>query len=533
MTEVAGHTERITPPATPERSAGHRGHPMLTLVAVALGVMMVALDGTVVSVANPTIERHLHASLAGLQWVTNGYLLALAVLLIIGGKLGDRYGRRLVFSIGIVGFALGSLGCALSGSIEVLVVFRVIQGVAGAMLMPNTLAILRATFPAEKLNQAVGIWGATSALALAAGPIVGGLLVQHVSWQSIFLLNLPLGAIALAVTLIVIAESREAQRPRSFDFPGVFTLAGGLALVIWALIKAQSHPWLSAYVLGFGIGGLVVLALFVIRESRCAPEPMLPLDIFKSRSVSAGSVLVVIGFFGLFAVLFFVTLYLQNVHGYSPVEAGVRLVPLTAMFIISPIIGGALTDRFGPRPPVVIGMAALAGAFFGLTGLGVDSGYGSLWPWFLVLGFGLGLIITSTTQAIVGNVAVERGGIAGGLWSTANQLGGVLGTAVLGSILVSTVGSVLPSKLAAAGVTGAAAKAVIAHKEAIGSGIPPVSPAMSHALAAKVTDASFAAFMHGLHVAMLVAAGLAIAGALLGLLVQRGSTEAAPAHEAL
>jgi EmrB/QacA subfamily drug resistance transporter len=505
---------------------------VLTLVAVALGVMMVALDGTVVSVANPTIERHLHASLSGLQWVTNGYLLALAVLLIIGGKLGDRYGRRLIFTIGIVGFALASLGCALSGSIEVLIVFRVIQGVAGAMLMPNSLAILRATFPAEKLNQAVGIWGATSALALAAGPIVGGLLVQHVSWQSIFLLNLPLGAIALAVTLIVIAESREAQRPRSFDFPGVFTLAGGLALVIWALIKAQSHPWLSAYVLGFGIGGLVVLALFVIRESR-ASEPMLPLDIFRSRSVSAGTVLVVIGFFGLFAVLFFVTLYLQNVHGYSPVQAGVRLVPLTAMFIISPIIGGVLTDRFGPRPPVVIGMVALAGAFFGLTGLGVDSGYGSLWPWFLVLGFGLGLIITSTTQAIVGNVAVERGGVAGGLWSTANQLGGVLGTAVLGSILVSTVGSVLPSKLAAAGVTGATAKAVLAQKAAIGSGIAPVSPAMSHALAAKVTNASFAAFMHGLHVAMLVAAGLAIAGALLGLLVQRGSTEPAPGHGAL
>jgi EmrB/QacA subfamily drug resistance transporter len=532
MTEVAGYTEGLTPPATPERSAGHRGHPVLTLVAVALGVMMVALDGTIVSVANPTIERHLHASLSGLQWVTNGYLLALAVLLIIGGKLGDRYGRRLIFTIGIVGFALGSLGCALSGSIEVLIVFRVIQGVAGAMLMPNTLAILRATFPAEKLNQAVGIWGATSALALAAGPIVGGLLVQHVSWQSIFLINLPLGAIALTVTLTVIAESREAQRPRSFDFPGLFALAGGLALVIWALIKAQSHPWLSAYVLGFGIGGLVVLALFVIRESR-ASEPLLPLDIFRSRSVSAGTVLVVIGFFGLFAVLFFVTLYLQNVHGDSPVEAGVRLVPLTAMFIISPIIGGVLTDRFGPRLPVVIGMVALAGAFFGLTGLGVDSGYGSLWPWFLVLGFALGLIITSTTQAIVGNVAVERGGVAGGLWSTANQLGGVLGTAVLGSILVSTVGSVLPSKLAAAGVTGAAAKAVIAHKEAIGSGIAPVSPAMSHALAAKVTDASFAAFMHGLHAAMLVAAGLAIAGALLGLLVQRGSTEAAPGHGAL
>jgi EmrB/QacA subfamily drug resistance transporter len=532
MTEVAGHTHSVTPAAAPKGSAGRRGHPALTLVAVALGVMMVALDGTVVSVANPTIERDLHASLSGLQWVTNGYLLALAVLLIIGGKLGDRYGRRLVFTIGIVGFALGSLGCALSRSIDVLILFRVIQGVAGAMLMPNTLAILRATFPAEKLTQAVGIWGATSALAVAAGPIVGGLLVQHVSWESIFLLNLPLGAIALSVTLTVVAESRETQRSQGFDFPGVISLALGLAMVIWALIKAQSHPWLSAYVLGFGIGGLAILALFVIREWK-AKDPMLPLDIFSSRSVSAGTALVVIGFIGLFGVLFFVTLYLQNVHGYSPVETGVRLLPLTAMFIISPIIGSVLTNRFGPRLPVVLGMVVLAGAFFGLTGLGVDSGYGSLWPWFLLIGLALGLIITSTTQAIVGNVAVERGGVAGGLQTTANQLGGVLGTAVLGSILVSTVGSVLPSKLAAAGVTGATARAVLAQKDVVGSGIAPVSSAMSHALAAKVTDASFAAFMHGLHVAMLVAAGLAIAGALLGLLVQRGSTEVAPGHAAV
>src|SRR3981189_919277 len=285
MTEVAGYTKDVIPPETPEDSAGPRGHPTLTLLAVALGVMMVALDGTIVSVANPTIQRHLHASLSGLQWVTNGYLLALAVLLIVGGKLGDRYGRRLIFSIGIVGFALASLGCALSGSVMVLIVFRVIQGAFGAMLMPNTLAILRATFPPEKLNQAVGIWGGASALALAAGPIVGGLLVQHVSWQSIFLLNLPLGGIALAVTLTVVAESREAERPGSFDFPGLITLAGGRAMAIVALIGDHTLPWISSYVLGFGIGGLAVLALFVIHESR-ASEPMLPMDIFRSPSVS-------------------------------------------------------------------------------------------------------------------------------------------------------------------------------------------------------------------------------------------------------
>jgi EmrB/QacA subfamily drug resistance transporter len=492
--------------------------------------MMVALDGTVVSVANPTIQRELHSTLAGLQWVTNGYLLALAVFLIPGGKLGDRIGRRLIFSIGITGFALASLGCALSSSIGMLVVFRVIQGMSGAMLMPNTLAILRATFPQEKLTHAVGIWGATSALAVASGPIIGGLLVQHVSWQSIFLLNLPLGAIALATTLTVVRESREPAQRARFDLPGLLALTAGLSLVVWALIGAQSNAWVSAYVIGFGVAGLTCLALFVLRERRAA-APMLPLDIFRSRSVSAGTLLVIIGFVGLFGVLFFVTLYLQNVHHYSPVQTGVKLLPLTATFIISPLIGSALTQRFGPRPPVIIGMVLLGASFLGLTGLEVHSAYSSLWPWFIAIGAALGLIITSTTQAILGNVSADRGGIAGGLQSTANQLGGVLGLSVLGSILVSSVGSVLSAKLNHAGVHGATAQAVLAHKDIVAVGIAPISTHMSRELQHAITTASDAAFLHGLHTTMVVGAGLAFVGALVGLLVQRG-TDVEPSHAA-
>jgi EmrB/QacA subfamily drug resistance transporter len=518
MTEIA---ERPFTAAFPTLRAGVRGHRWLTLVAVALGVMMVALDGTVVSVANPTIQRDLHSSLAGLQWVTNGYLLSLAVLLIPGGKLGDRVGRRLIFAVGITGFALASLGCALSTSIGMLVAFRVIQGVSGAMLMPNTLAILRATFPHEQLTRAVGIWGATSALAVASGPIVGGLLVQHISWESIFLLNLPLGAIALATTLIVVRESREPSQRERFDIPGLVALTAGLSLLVWALIEAQSHAWLSAYVLGFGLAGTAALALFVIRESRAA-APMLPLDIFRSCSVSAGTLLVVIGFVGLFGVLFFVTLYLQNVHHYSAVQTGVKMLPLTATFIVSPLVGSALTQRLGPRPPVILGMALLGVSFLGLTGLEVHSAYSSLWPWFVCIGAALGLIITSTTQAILGNVSVDRGGIAGGLQSTANQLGGVLGTSVLGSILVSSVGSVLGSKLSQAGVHGATAAAVLAQKDIVGSGIAPISAQMPQGLQQAITSASDAAFLHGLHTAMVVAAALAFVGALLGLFVQRG-----------
>jgi EmrB/QacA subfamily drug resistance transporter len=510
-------------PAAPasRRSSPAAGNPWLTLVAVALGVMMVALDGTVVGVANPTIQRDLDASLAGLQWVTNGYLLSLAVLLILGGKLGDRYGRKKIFLVGIAGFALMSLGCALSSSIGMLVVFRVLQGVAGAMLLPNTLAILRATFPEDQLNQAVGIWGATSALAVASGPIVGGLLVEHVSWQSIFLLNLPLGLVALLFSLRFVAESRERERIGGFDLPGLGLLTVGLFLVIWGIIKAQDHGWTSAYVLGFGIVGLVALVGFVLREAR-AEDPLLPLSVFRSEAVSAGVALVVIAFMALFGILFFIGLYLQNTHGYSPVQTGVRLLPLTATFVISAPLGGALTQRFGPRPPLLIGMALIFVAFLGLSNLEVDTGYGGQWPFFFLIGLAFGLVIVSTTEAIVGNIPVEQGGIGGGLQSTANQLGGVLGTAIFGSIIVSSVSSVLPEKLADAGVPANVAHAVSGQAELVGQGVAPVSPALPAGVARAVTAGSEQAFIHGLHVAMYVGAGLAVAGALLGLLVQRG-----------
>jgi EmrB/QacA subfamily drug resistance transporter len=493
----------------------------MTLIAVALGVMMVALDGTVVGVANPTIQRDLDASLAGLQWITNGYLLSLAVLLILGGKLGDRYGRKKVFIAGIIGFALFSLGCAISTSTGELIGFRVLQGVAGALLMPNTLALLRASFPEEKLNQAVGIWGATSALAVASGPIIGGLLVEHVSWESIFLLNLPLGIIAALFTVRYVAESKEKERAGSFDVPGLVLLAGGLFLVIWAIIKAQDFGWGSLYVILFGLAGFAVLAAFAVREQKTA-DPLLPLDVFKSRAVSAGTVLVIVGFLALFGILFFIGLYLQNTHGYSPVQTGVRMLPLTATFVISAPLGGVLTEKFGPRPPVILGMVLLIAAFIGLSGLQVDTSYSGQWPYFLMIGLAFGLIIVSTTEAIVGNISVERGGVGGGLQSTANQLGGVLGTAVFGSIIVSSVGGSLADNLTKAGVAPDVAQAVLANKEVVGQGIAPVSSQMSESVARAVTTASQASFIDGLHVAMYTGAGLAAVGALLGLLITQG-----------
>jgi EmrB/QacA subfamily drug resistance transporter len=512
-----------TEPAESPQAHADEAHKWRTLISVSLGIMMVGLDGTVVSVANPTIGRDLHASLADLQWVTNGYLLAIAVLLVFGGRLGDRFGRKLFLVIGMGGFALGSLGCALSGTIEVLILFRVIQGLFAAFLLPATLACLRAAFPPEELEKAVGIWGGTSALAIAAGPIVGGVLVQNVSWESIFLLNLPLGGFAIAVALVSIQESRDRASGTGLDPLGVVLLSGSLFTLAWALIKSQSHGWTAAYTLLFLAAAVVLMAAFIAWELR-VKVPLIPLGLFRSASLSAGLVLVILGFFALFGVLFFMTLYLQRVHGYSPVQTGVRLLPLTATFAVSAPLGGVLTSRFGPRPPLLIGMVIIGIAFLGLRGVGIQTGYGHDWPWFLLVGFSFGFIIVASTQAIVGNAPVERSGVAGGMQQTMNQLGGVIGTSVLGSVIVSGVGAHLRDRLTAAHVPSALLGSLTSTpaRQAVAQGLAPITAHAAHRLIAPITLASKLAFLDGLHRALFVGAIVAFVGALLSLLCSRG-----------
>ena len=264
-----------------------RGRKRLTLVVVSLGVMMVGIDGSVVSIANPYIARDLHASLADLQWVTNAYLLALAVLLIVGGKLGDRYGRRRMFLIGVVGFAIASVAIGLVGSITGVIAFRVLQGAFGALLMPNTLALLRSAYPEDELTQAVGVWGSAAGAATAAGPILGGLLVDNVSWQSVFYLNVPVAIATVALGVPFLLESRESHRT-PLDWPGVLTLAAGLSALIFGLVKAQEWTWGSPRTLGLLAAAVALLLAFVVVESRVA-SPLLPLWLFKDRSVSFGS----------------------------------------------------------------------------------------------------------------------------------------------------------------------------------------------------------------------------------------------------
>ncbi len=517
----------------PERSAPSRlrDRPWMTLVVVAMGVIMVGIDGSVVAVANPYIGRDLHASLADLQWVTNAYLLVIAVTLILGGKLGDHFGRRRVFLIGVIGFSLASLAIGLVGTIDGVILLRGVQGAFGALLLPNTLALLRAAYPPEELNRAVGIWVSASATATAAGPIVGGLFVEHISWQSVFYINVPVGVATVVLGMFVLLESRESERHR-FDIRGVVTLALGLLAVVYALVKAQSWGWGSTRTIGLIAIGLVLIVLFVAIEKR-TPHPLIPLGIFKDRSVSLSTIIVLLNFFALFGVLFFVGLYLQSVHGYTPVAAGVRLLPLTITFALSSNLGARLTTRFGPWLPITVGLLATAVALFSLATLQVDSPYVHLWPPFVLIGLGIGLVVTAATDAIVGNTPIDEAGVAGGIQGTAIQLGGVLGTAVCGSILGAKVGAVLLGNLLTSGVPPALAHRLTHATAVVSQGLAPISAGDSGRLAQAITQGSHAAFMEGLHLTMLVAGVVALVGAAMGPFIRRGSGDAGPGHHIL
>ncbi|WP_449487592.1 MFS transporter [Streptomyces sasae] len=505
---------------------GLRANPWLTLIAVGLGLFMVGLDGSVVSIANAEIARDLSATTAELQWVTNSYLLALAAALILGGKLGDRFGRRTVYLVGVVGFTVASVAIGLAGSVEGVITFRAAQGLFGAMLMPNTLALLRAVFPPKKFGMAVGIWAMISSVATALGPIVGGLLVQHVNWESVFYINSPIGVIALVFGLVVLPRSRnEAASSERFDVPGVVLLALGLIAVVFGVVKGETWGWTSAGTLGAIVGGVVVLVLFGWYETRVA-HPLLPMRLFRNPALTTGVFVTALNFFVLLGAIFFVMLYLQNVHGFTPVESGVRTLPLSLASMVASPLGAKLTEKFGPRLTMPLGMVLQAGAAFTMLAWSADSPYATMWPPFVALGLGVGIVMAASSDAIVGNAPVKDGGIAGGLQATSLQVGGALGTSVLVSLISSRVGSTLMDSLTDAGLPRSAAARFEEAKDAVAMGVAPVSDAMPAQLRAAVVEGSHTAFMNGVHTAVLVTGILALVGAALAAFGLRGRENA-------
>ncbi|OKK02148.1 MFS transporter [Streptomyces sp. CB02400] len=519
------------PPSAPSGTTpgkGLRGHPWFTLVTVAVGVMMVALDGTIVAIANPAIAADLGATWSDLQWITNAYFLALAVSLITAGKLGDRFGHRQTFLIGVAGFAASSAAIGLSEGITMVITFRVFQGLFGALLMPAALGLLRATFPAEKLNMAIGIWGMVIGASTAGGPILGGVLVEHVNWESVFFINVPVGVLAVALGVWILLDHRAENAPRSFDILGILLLSAAMFCLVWALIKAPEWGWGGTWTVTFISVAIGLFVAFAGWQTRVR-EPLIPLALFRSVPLSAGVVLMVLMAIAFMGGLFFVTFYLQNVHGMSPIDAGLHLLPLTGMMIVGSPLAGVMITKVGPRIPLAGGMAFTALAMYGMSTLETDTGSAVMSLWFALLGLGLAPVMVGATEVIVGNAPLELSGVAGGLQQAAMQIGGSLGTAVLGAVMASKVDSDLPGNWKEAGLQPLSGDQIEATAEAVQFGVAPVSPEMPPEIAQKITEVSHDTFMSGMGLASLTAAGVAVVAIFVAFLTKRGENAEAGA----
>lgn len=514
---LVDHSAPATAASAQPGSARFRGNPWLALIAVSFGLLMVQLDGSVVAIANPAIGKDLGASTAELQWVTNSYLLALAASMILGGKLGDRFGRRLYYLVGVGGFVVTSVAIGLAGSVEGVILFRALQGLCGGILMPNTLGILRAVFPPKRFGLAVGIWGMVSAVSTSLGPIVGGLLVEHVDWTWVFYLNAPIGVVALLFSMAVLTESKNSGDRRRFDIAGVVLLAAGLLALVFGIVKGETWGWTSAGTLGSIVLGLVLLTVFCWYETR-QESPLLPMRLFRNRSLTTGAVMTLLNFFVMLGGIFFIMLYLQNVRGYTPVEAGVSTLPMSLASLVASPLGSQLTARFGPRVTIPLGLVLSAAAMFSMLTWTVDSSYATMWPPYIAMGLGVGIVLPATAAAIIGNAPVRDGGVASGLQSTMLQIGGALGTSVLVTVIAGKVGSSLFGELTGAGVPASVARGLEKAEDAVAMGIAPVSSDMPAQLRAAVVEGSGQAFVNGLHSAVTVTGILCLLGAVAAVL---------------
>jgi EmrB/QacA subfamily drug resistance transporter len=408
------------------------------VIITGMALFMASLDNLVVSTALPTIRTSLHTGLSGLEWTVNAYTLTFAVLLLTASAIGERFGRRRIFLAGIALFTAASAVAALAPSIEVLIAARAVQGAGGAMIMPLSLTLLSAAVRPERRAAALGAWGAIGGLAVAIGPLVGGAVTTGWSWQYIFWLNVPIGAVLIPLARWKLSESR--NRATSFDLGGVFLVSAGLFGLVYGLVQGNSHGWTSTTVLSaFGLA-VVGLAAFVWWELRTA-EPMLPLRLFKNRAFAAVNVTAMLFSFGMFGAIFFLSQFLQTVQGYTPLSAGLRVLPWTGvMMLLAPLVG-ALITRWGAKPLVVAGLALQTVGLLWLA-LVIDAGtpYVDMIVPFIVAGVGMTLFFVPLASLVLGSVPPALEGVASGTNSAFRELGGVLGIAVLGAVFSSSGG---------------------------------------------------------------------------------------------
>ena len=476
-----------------------------TLAAMCFALFMIMLDNTVVNVALPSIQEDLGASLSGLEWTVNIYTLTFAVLLVTGGRLGDILGRRRMFLFGVVVFALSSAAIGLAPDQGWLVAGRAIQGVGAAFMMPATLSIITVTFPPEERGKAIGTWAGVSALALAIGPVVGGALTEYVSWRAIFFLNLPVAVGAVAVTLFAAHESRDESRHHTIDWPGIAAISIGLTALVLTLIEGNSWGWGSPEVISLIVTAAVGLTAFALIERRVA-EPMVDFTLFRSASFLGANMVGFIVSFAMLAMFFFTALYMQNILGYSAIEAGVRFLPSTLMIVVIAPFAGRLADRIGPRLPMVAGLSLVTIALFLQTRIDVGTGYDLLLPAFVLMGIGMALVMSPMSTAAMNAVEPQKAGVGSGILSMSRMVGGTFGVAALGALFQHIATNDIAHALAGTGVSAAQQERLVASlgTASDGANLPPVA-----------AEAANNAFIHALASGMWLSAGVAALGAVL------------------
>ena len=409
----------------------------LTLGCVSFALFMVMLDNTVVNVALPSIQQDLGIGLSELQWTVNAYALTFAVLMLTGGKLADFLGRRRIFIAGLVVFTASSLACGLATSGEMLIGARTVQGIGAALMMPATLSIISATFPVEQRGMAIGIWAGVSAMALAIGPLVGGLIAEHIDWSWIFFINVPIGVIAIVAARLLIRESRDPSADQRLDIPGLLTSAVALFALTFALIEANEYGWTSPTILSlFAVAGIGMVAFVLLELHQRAP--MLDLSLFRNGTVRRANIVALLVFLAMFGVL--LRLALRPGHPrLSPVQADAMFLPMTMLIMFVAPVAGKLSDRVGSRWLIVAGMLLLTAHLFWLSTLKVDSNFWDILPALILGGLGMSLTMTPATAAAIGSVPVAKAGVGSGVLNTFRQVGGALGIAVMGAIVAAQI----------------------------------------------------------------------------------------------
>jgi EmrB/QacA subfamily drug resistance transporter len=437
----------------------------LTLIAVCLGLSMLMIDMFVVNVAFPAMGRDLRADLSTTEWAVSGYVLALGVLPLAMGRLGDIFGRKRIYLFGLIVFVAASAGCAWSESIEQLIALRVVQGVGAAVMMPGTLSILTQAFPPEQRGLAIGLWGGVSGLGLIAGPILGGLLVNGDEWRWIFIINIPVGVIALAMATRFIAESRDPNAPRSIDVAGVTLLAGGLTAIMYALTEANDVGWGDSLILGLFAAGAALLGAFWLVELRLR-YPLVDVRLFRNGTFTMACVSAFLFSAAVFGSQPFTSLFMQNYLGFSPLEGGLAFLPATVLVATLMPFSGIMAQRLGSRLRLLLiaGALAVGGSFAYLVTLTVDSGYlDGIVPAFVMRGLGIGLVMSASSLAVMSAVPVARSGLASGTLTMARQVGTAVGVALFGAVFLQHIRSDLPNELA--GVSAPEAAAISAAAE--------------------------------------------------------------------